>query len=210
MDAVGGSGWLFMSFLLKQEWTQVLLTFPVTIVTAVWAAYSKNFVEQLSEISAERGRRDADALTHGMTSLNEALKWQFSGFEARYLKCQRLDCQEDNPDGVKHEDGIFTPLLQEVYVPLRLSSDSVLPGYGRHLKDAAELEACRMMLIWDLLRRVRQDSAYRQIAIRAWGGYGKTTLLKHIAYTYGANAYRKHRAPKLVPFCCISPGAGRN
>jgi hypothetical protein len=197
---LGGSGWLFVGFLLKQEWTQVLLTFPVTIVTAVWAAYSKNFVERLSEIYAERGRQDADALTNWMTSLNEALKWQFSGFEAKYRKCQRLDCQEDNPDGMKHEDGIFTPLLQEVYVPLRLSSDAVLPGYERLPKHLEDFATCRTMLIWDLLQRVRQDSAYRQIAIRAWGGYGKTTLLKHVAYTYGANTHRKHRVPKLVPF----------
>ena len=197
---LGGSLGLFLNFLLEQEWAQVLLTFPVTIVTAVWAAYSKNFVERLSEIYAEKGKQDADAFNQWLTSLDEALKWQFSGFEARYLKCQRLDCQEDSPDGIKHEDGIFTPLLQEVYVPLRLSSDSVLPGYGRLPQNAEDIEFCQIMLIWDLLRRVRQDSAFRQIAIRAWGGYGKTTLLKHIAYTYGANAYRKHHAPRLVPF----------
>jgi hypothetical protein len=219
---LGGSGWVFASFLLKQEWAQVLLTFPVTIVTAVWAAYSKNFVERLSEIYGEKGKQDADALNQGLASLDEALKWQLSNFDSKYLKCQRLDCQEDQPDGIKQEDGIFTPLLQEVFVPLRLSSDSVLPGYGRRFpgpedaspKDASpedaspetveaafkQAEACRVMLIWDLLGRVRQESAYRQIAIRAWGGYGKTTLLKHVAYTYGTGAYRKYRAPKLVPF----------
>lgn len=196
---LGGSGWLFASFLLKQEWTQVLLTFPITIVTAVWAAYSKNFVERLSEIYAEKGKQDADTFNKWLASLDETIKWQFSSFEAKYLKCQRLDCQEDNPDGMKHEDDIFTPLLQEVYVPLRLSSDSVLPGYGLRLQNA-EAEACRSILIWDLLKQVRQNSAYRQIAIRAWGGYGKTTLLKHITYTYGAQAYRNHHAPKLVPF----------
>jgi ATP/maltotriose-dependent transcriptional regulator MalT len=38
-----------------------------------------------------------------------------------------------------------------------------------------------IMQIWDLLQRVRQEPAYRQIALRAWGGYGKTTLLKHVA-----------------------------
>jgi len=206
---LGGSGWLFASFLLKQEWLQVLLTFPVTVVTAVWAAYSKNFVERLSEIYADKGKRDADALNQCLTSLDETIRWQFSGFEAKYLKCQRLDCQEDNPDGMKHEDGIFTPLLQEVFVPLRLSADSILPGYGRLARqvqatqsDRAEaLDACPvLLLIWDLLHQIRQESAYRQIAIRAWGGYGKTTLLKHVAYTYGVQGHRKYRAPKLVPF----------
>jgi predicted NACHT family NTPase len=195
---LGGSGWLLVSFLLKQEWLQVLLTFPVTVVTGVWAAYSKHFIERLSEIYAEKGKRDADALNKWLTSLDETVKWQFSGFEARYLKCQQLDCQEDNPDGMKHEDSIFTPLLQEVYVPLRLSSDSVLSGYGRLAKNPTEAD--RVMLIWDLLQQVRRESAYRQIAIRAWGGYGKTTLLKHVAYSYGTRAYRKHHAPKLVPF----------
>jgi hypothetical protein len=197
---LGGSGWLFVSFLLKQEWAQMLLTLPVTMVTAVWAAYSKNFINRLSEIYAEKGKQDADALNQWMGSVNEAIKWQFSGFEAKYLRCQRLDCQEDDPVGIKHEEGIFTPLLQEVFVPLRLTSDSVLPGYQQRLQTVEEAEACRIMLIWDLLRRVRQDSAYRQIAIRAWGGYGKTTLLKHVAYTYGGENYRKYRAPKLVPF----------
>lgn len=197
---LGGSVGLFASFLLKQEWVQVLLTFPVMVGFAVWSAYSKNFVERILEIYAEKGKQDADALNNWIASLNETLKWQFSGFEAKYLRCQRLDCQEDHPDGMRHEDGIFTPLLQEVFVPLRLSSDSVLPGYKMPPNSEAALETCRVMLIWDLLSRVRQESAYRQIAIRAWGGYGKTTLLKHVAYTYGAQAYRKYRAPKLVPF----------
>jgi predicted NACHT family NTPase len=194
---LGGSGTLFLGFLLKQEWLQVLLTFPVTIVTAVWAAYSKSFIEQLSEIYAEKGKQDAKALSHWLGSLDEALKWQFSGFDAKYLKCQREDCQRDRPDGINQE---FVPLLQEVFVPLRLTSDSRLPGYGAPPISLEEAEACRIMLIWDLLRRVRRESGFRQIAIRAWGGSGKTTLLKHITYTYAKQVHGKHRAPKLVPF----------
>lgn len=194
---LGGSSWLLFSFLLRQEWFQVLLTFPVTVVTAVWAAYSKNFVERLSEIYAEKGKQDADALNQWTDSLKQTLMWQFSGFEAKYLKCQRLDCQDDEPIGIKHEDGIFTPLLQEVFVPLRLSIDSVMPGF---VVRSPKLAECPVLLIWDLLREVRQESAYRQIAIRAWGGYGKTTLLKHLAYTYSGSSYRKYKAPKLIPF----------
>lgn len=194
---LGGSSWLFISFWLHQEWLQVLLTFPITVVTAVWAAYSKNFVDRLSEIYAERGKQDADALTQWLDGLNQTLKWQLSDFEAKYLKCQQLDCQEDNPDGIKSEDAIFTPLLHEVFVPLSLSADSVMPGYAACPHD---LEEYSIMLIWDLLREVRQQPAYRQIAIRAWGGYGKTTLLKHLTYTYSSRAYRRYQAPKLIPF----------
>lgn len=198
---LGGSGWLFVSFLLRQEWAQVLLTFPVTLVTAVWAAYSRNFVERLSEIYAERGRKDADALTQSLDTLNQALQWQLSGFEAKYLKCQRLDCHDDEAAGVKDEDGLLnTPLLQEVFVPLRLSVDALSPGYALRPAKAEDWENCGMLLIWDLLRQGKTEPAYRQIAIRAWGGYGKTTLLKHVAYTYSSGLYGKYRAPKRIPF----------
>jgi hypothetical protein len=199
---LGGSSFAFATFLMRQDWAIALLLFPVTAVSGVWAAYSKNFVERLSEIYGERGKGDADKLVAWGDSLNEALKWQFSGFDAKYLKCQRLDCHEDDPVGVRFDDDIVVnqPLLQEVFVPLRLSSDSVLAGYSG---DSDRLEAgedCRIMMIWDLLRQVRQKPAYRQIAIRAWGGYGKTTLLKHLAYNYSGREYCKYGAPKLVPF----------
>lgn len=201
---LGGSGWLFASFLLQQEWMLTLITFPVTVVTAVWAAYSQHFIEQLQAIYAERGKADANQLVAWLDSANEALQWQFSGFETKYLNCQRLDCQEDSPDGMRNES-IFTPLLQEVFVPLRLTRDSLAPGYTEKpvLPEQGELEAMadgRVLLIWDLLRQVKQSPTLRQMAIRAWGGYGKTTLLKHVAYTYGARKHGKYRAPKLIPF----------
>ena len=201
---LGGSGWLFASFLLQQDWMLALITFPVTVVTAVWAAYSQHFIEQLQAIYAERGKADANQLVAWLDSANEALQWQFSGFETKYLNCQRLDCQEDSPDGMRNE-GIFTPLLQEVFVPLRLTQDSVMAGYAERSlppeqDDPEAMEDCRILLIWDLLRQVKQSPTLRQMAIRAWGGYGKTTLLKHIAYTYGARKHGKYRAPKLIPF----------
>jgi hypothetical protein len=194
---LGGSGAAFASFCLQQNWAQAVMMFPVTAVTGVWAAYSKNFVEQLQELYAARGKSDANAFVAWIDSANEALKWQTSGFEAKYLKCQRLDCQEDDPIGVKETDGIFTPLLQEVFVPLRLSLESSPAGYVQRTRSA---ERSEVPAIWDLLRQARKEPAFRQIAIRAWGGYGKTTLLKHLAYCYGGSGYRKYGAPKFVPF----------
>jgi len=37
------------------------------------------------------------------------------------------------------------------------------------------------------------------MSIRAKGGMGKTTLLRHVALIYGQRQYRRYRAPKLVP-----------
>lgn len=208
---LGGSGWLFVSYLLQQEWLLTLVTFPVTAVTAVWAAYSQQFIEQLQEIYGQRGKADANKLVAWMDSINEALKWQFSGFEAKYLECQRLDCQEEDPEGMKNE-GLFTPLLREVFVSLRLSADCLIqPGFSwqEGLTEQAqvaqkieegELGKDHVVLIWDLLRQVKRFQPLRQMAVRAWGGYGKTTLLKHVTYAYSTREYKKYRAPKLTPF----------
>ena len=37
------------------------------------------------------------------------------------------------------------------------------------------------------------------MAILAWGGYGKTTLLRHITYTYAKHRHRRYRVPKFLP-----------
>jgi hypothetical protein len=36
---MGGSGFAFLSFLLRQEWVTSLILFPVMAISAVWAAY---------------------------------------------------------------------------------------------------------------------------------------------------------------------------
>ena len=59
---LGGSGWAFVSSLLRQEWLQSLLMFPVMAVTVVWAAYTEAFLTRLREIAQERGRKDVNSL----------------------------------------------------------------------------------------------------------------------------------------------------
>ncbi|PZV14636.1 MAG: hypothetical protein DCF22_08555 [Leptolyngbya sp.] len=198
---LGGSSFLFASHLLKQEWMLVLLTFPVTVVTAVWAAYSKGFVERLSEIYADRSKKDADALVAGMDSLDKALKWQLSGFESKYLKCQAIPCKSYATEEFKQPEGILNPELDEVFVPLQLSAGSL--GWLRRdvslLNEIDPESEPPSLLIWDFLAQINQVPAYRSLAILAPGGSGKTTLLRHIVHTYAQYRHRKYRAPKLVP-----------
>ncbi len=194
----GGSSFAFGSFLLKQEWTMALILFPVTAVSVVWGAYSKKFIESLSDSYAERGSNDAKSLVANIDrwnqSLTETIKWQSSGFEAKYLKCQELDCHEDEAVGFREYRNRRTrhPLLGDVFVPLELTSYETEGGYD--LKPQQREHNPKE--IWEIIRERR----YRQIAIRAWGGYGKSTLLKHLAYIYSIGEYRKYKAPKLIPF----------
>lgn len=201
---LGGSSAAFATFLVQQEWVMAGLLLPVTAVSGVWAAYSQHFVERLTEIYADRARRDADSLVAWMDSLNEALKWQFSGFDYRYLRLQAKPCQEYATDGF-NPDRTAIPMLEEVFVPLRLS------GYGfspeGNLTDIKFLSGQKgdfseEVDIWELLRRSRKDPNFRQLIIQARGGFGKTTLLRHIALIYGEGKHGqgRYKAPKRIPF----------
>jgi hypothetical protein len=164
------------------------------MVTAVWAAYSKNFIERLSEIYAEKGKQDADALNKWLTSLDETIRWQFSGFETKYLKLQAKLCQDYTTEGF-NPDRTTIPMLEEVFVPFQLS------GYLIEDRSSAQdSQSPDGLTIWDLVLRSRKNPTFRQMAIQAQGGFGKTTLLRHIALIYGQGKHRRYQAPKLVPF----------
>lgn len=112
--------------------------------------------------------------------------------EDAYLICQALDCRDYKPEGMGARDRIFFPMLHEVFVPLELDTSSMPPGYCQLPENLQDLG------IWPFLARAKQEPAYRQLAIVAWGGFGKTTLLKHLAYTYGTRQ-QDPGVPSLVP-----------
>ncbi|MEM9087564.1 MAG: NACHT domain-containing protein [Cyanobacteria bacterium P01_F01_bin.53] len=80
-------------------------------------------------------------------------------------------------------------------------------GFGRGRVDGSdagtsESEKKDAPDIWHLLGQVKQRPDYRKIAIIARGGFGKTTLLRHITYRYSHEAHRVCRdkgVPKLIP-----------
>lgn len=208
---VFGSGF-FIKFLLEKEWILAILMFPITTVTAVWAAYSKNFISRLQEVFSERGKNDADAFVKWIDSLYQTLQWQTSFIEDKYKKCQANACRDYTIDGF-HPSGIFIPMLEEVFVPLELSTSftrnsdgdmlPMFPGFQRFNDAEAKQGKQEDLNIWDFLSKIKQYPIYRHIAILAWGGYGKTTLLRNIAFTYAykpQKVRRSYKAPYLIPF----------
>jgi hypothetical protein len=202
---LGGSGWLFVHFLLEQDWMLAIFMFPVTVVTAIWAAYTESFIARMREIYTDRGKQDADSLVKFMESLDRALRWQLSGFEDKYLRCQANACRDYITEGFNQN---FTPTLEEVFVPLELGdvhTMSLSPSLRqKDVEDIAAMQAKGEGLkIWDFLARMRKIPAYRRMVILAWGGYGKTTLLRHITYTYCEKPKRarlRYQVPRLIPF----------
>jgi hypothetical protein len=82
-------------------------------------------------------------------------------------------------------EGILEPLLKEVFVELQIDSSGNLPGFGTKVIEELDPQLLSRREIWDFLAAAKQGKEYRQLAILAWGGYGKTTLLKNVAYRYG-------------------------
>lgn len=203
---LGGSGGLLFSFLLNQEWVNALITFPVTIITVVWSRYTEGFLTQLGAVYQERGKDDANSLMTFLNKLDETMRWQLAGTKNQYLQYQNNDCLHYTTEGVAKT---FKPLLKDVFVPLGLSSNFIrgakgedlpgLPGFKWDKKIIEKLQKDEGLKIWDVLSKGKRNPGYRHLVIQAWGGYGKTTLLRHITYTYTSKTRNIGNTPDLIP-----------
>jgi GUN4-like/NACHT domain len=207
LGGLGGAG--VIGFIIHSQVFNAIVTFVVTVIVASWAKYNRNFTRTLSTIAGKQADQDALSLAgwlgNGRKSFVEMLGWYCSGFTRQYLRDQAVDCRDLDTEGLNPVD-LRIPMLTEVFVPLklsgpreqRLSVDGLTKREVKRLQD----EEKGSLDIWGLLRRSKQEPYYRQIAIRARGGYGKTTLLQHIALIYGTGQYwkPKFRSPKRVPF----------
>jgi hypothetical protein len=214
---IGGSGFLFIHFLWQQAWMQSLVTFPGLVLAAVWAAYSKNFVAQLQEIYGERGKRDASDLVKWLDSLDEALRWRLSSFEAQYLKAQAEECLDYEIEGF--DPGSSKLELETVFVPLQLHenplencADRFVPAKLAELVTREQIEEIEALKnssqeIWDVLAEVRPKPRRRRMAVVAAVGYGKTTLMRHITLSFARNLRSKSLRTQLISPFARSPKA---
>ncbi len=122
-------------------------------------------------------------------------------FEDRYWECQSLECRSAKSTGIPQYDGIFVSLLEKVFVELGLDASAQMAGFGKNIafdsEELADRENGDPLQIWDLLRRAEEQPELRRIALLAWGGYGKTTLMRHVAYIYSENKQRRGLARKI-------------
>ncbi|HEY9814825.1 MAG TPA: GUN4 domain-containing protein [Candidatus Obscuribacterales bacterium] len=211
---LGGSGFAFVHFLLQQDWMLAILTFPAMVVTSVWARYTSGFTARLGDIAHERSGKDADALAAGLDRLDRSLRSVLSRFDENYLCAQASACRPYVGDNeVPLPSGILNPDLDEVYVPLKLSSEFLrgcdgdaiptLPGFSDKPDDIKQqIEERPTLKIWDFLAQSRATPQYSRLVILAYGGFGKTTLLRQVTYLYAARprwVRRQYKAPALTP-----------
>jgi GUN4-like/NACHT domain len=123
-------------------------------------------------------------------------------FEERYFECQTLECLEAKSIGIPQYHGVFVPLLEQIFVDLALDSRVQMAGWQRGEFLAPDAIARRDRIqIWNSLQQAERSPTYRRLALLAWGGYGKTTLLRQIAYVYSKNKQPrglKRKVPVLI------------
>jgi hypothetical protein len=197
---LGLSGIQLAHFLRQHDWVQAGLTFPVLIVTTIWAAYTESFLNRLQEVFSDRGKQHANSLMEYIDKLSEAIRWQLAGTNEKYLKCQANACYQYRTEGLNPR--IPIP-LEEVYVPLKLSMNvEMLARVSNAETLMSEHQQQDSREIWDFLSRVQRIPAYSNLVILARGGYGKTTLLRHIAYLFACRfriVRHRYKTPKLLP-----------
>ncbi|MGG6240780.1 GUN4 domain-containing protein [Nodosilinea sp. AN01ver1] len=181
---------------------------PKAIASAVIGlgiAYGTTLLKPIDSGNRRRLEQAGQALDKTIDRKTEQVTTHLSGFEDWYLQCQAWDCQSYRPEGVPQQEGIFTPMLEEVFVPLALDLSGTLPGFKAAAEsfNPQELERATNLNIWHFLRQAEQTRAFRQLVILAWGGYGKTTLLKHIAYLYSTKQHGRHNVRKRIPVLLV-------
>jgi GUN4-like/NACHT domain len=185
--AAGGSGALW-SLLVQNDIPKAIASGAIGLGIALGAA----LLQPIYEGSKRRFKKTGEQADRAIDRMSEAAIATINNVEERYFACQAAACETCDTEGMVKLGGIFTPMLEQVFVSLELDPSDLPPGFGTPLSDEEglerfELASFRNIDIWKLLARASRDPVYSQIAILAWGGSGKTTLLKHLAYTLGKN-----------------------
>ncbi|MEM9450745.1 MAG: GUN4 domain-containing protein [Cyanobacteria bacterium P01_E01_bin.6] len=195
-----GSGGYALYNLFSEDIPKAAIAGMISFGSALVTSFGQGLTETLKASMKKRGQTSGKAIDGGIDQVLTYLMDKATGGtpEDRYLACQALDCQAVESEGAIQYDGIFTPLLAEVFVSLSIDSIAVAAGFNELSREGIKDD----LNIWDFLEKSQKIPIFRQLAVLAWGGSGKTTMLKHIAYCYGSKQVPQS-APRRIPFLLI-------
>lgn len=169
---------------------------------AIFAKFFSELVNKVLDRIEERLEETTDPLANWIVAqLESALinfYWRFTPqFRRRYYKSLIYAYRTYRTQGLK-TPGEFSPDLDKVFVPLRITSKSlekISPALIQRQETTGTLE------IWDFLAESKREPIYQRMVVIGAPGSGKTTLLRHIALTYAHNAHRhrSRKVPTLIP-----------
>ncbi len=194
---------------LNNQLLMGIIVFVAKLLYTAFAAYGRGALRKTDEIYERRGSEGIEKFVNWLDALNEELTWKLSGVDKKYLDCLAEDCLWLLTDGYRQDrqGKVKDPTLEEVFVHLRVNSSRfdfagnlTTSPLGSRREELREIKE-EQLSIWEVLARSKEPS-YRRVLINAWGGFGKTTLLRHVAYTYGKNPAipHRHKVQRFIPF----------
>ena len=179
-------------------------------------SYGGEMIKPIHEGNKKRFQKMGESANEGIDKLGGAVVAKVTSVEDRYFEAQAADCELCRTEGVGKMDNLATPMLEDVFVRLSLNLNMGIAGFRNEQRFAQlvrsenfnkedsneDFEDRFTVDIWELLAKAKNDSIFRQIAILAWGGFGKTTLLRHVTYRLCRNKQnqnQRHEVPRYVP-----------
>ena len=177
--------------------TEATISFGVTVIYSLSASLVEGFIRGVKKKADEKGQAFGEAFVEFIVEdLPQKLKWKLSKFEKRYRK-SLIDYHRDlKIEGFKI--GLPVLDLEDVFIPLKLSTEIPENIAKEIITDCQTLEK-QEQKIWSFLAQSSQIPIYRDIAILAPPGYGKTTLLQYITLIYAKKLHSRYQAPYFIP-----------
>ena len=190
---VTGSGGSALYFLYINELPKAAIAGIIAIGTGLLTSFGEGLMKPLKEGMSSRGERLGKGINQSLDKAIDMTWGNMSGLERQYLEALKVHCHALKIEGFT---GSLLPALalEEVFVPLRLITDSSQRSSINLKKE-----------IWDLLPSAGshaasfQSSQYRCIAIIAHPGFGKTTLTRHLTLSYANGSFQTHNVQALLP-----------
>ncbi|MEG4142805.1 MULTISPECIES: NACHT domain-containing protein [unclassified Microcoleus] len=191
---------VMLYFILRREWTAVLLALIVTVILMLFIQAIKFLIPVTNQLAPKcRAKRQqlADSFADGIWNKIED---STSPFQREYYQSLIYICRDYQTQGLDRDR---TLKLQKVFVPLKIAATEAANASHKMippLKD--ERNNSNEKQIWDFLAAIdKKNRAVWRMAVLGAPGSGKTTLLRYLTQTYAEKQQRKvHRkAPKLIP-----------
>ena len=175
---VTGSGSYSLYCLVTEDIAKAAIAGVVTFGASLMTNFWEGFGGILNPSAKRVGEKAGKAVEKGITDFAS----QITDFPSLYREALKTYCSSVEIEGFQNLPGLP---LRDIFVPLHIESDQsrLLTEYPKE--------------IWDFLPHQLGKFPHRRIAILAKPGYGKSTLMRHLAYVYVTNP--PQNTPQFLP-----------